>query len=99
MRTHHQWRHKSKHQQICATCKQVRRWNGVSWRYRKQGQLVKERPPCLGGRTDSERYRELRKIVEAYQSAPDDAAVLFAMMSWKHGEYCKAGTCVPKESK
>ena len=52
----HTWRHKSTHQQICSRCGQVRRWNGTRWLYRKQGQLVRQRPTCGEKRTDSERY-------------------------------------------
>ena len=69
MRTHHQWRQKSKHQQICAICGQVKRWDGFRWLYRKQGQLVRERPACKGERSDSDRYAELRALVEAWQTA------------------------------
>ena len=65
----HTWRHKSTHQQICSRCGQVRRWNGTRWLYRKQGQLVRQRPTCGEKRTDSERYADLRALVEAWQSA------------------------------
>lgn len=27
----HQWRQKSKHQQICTICGQVKRWDGFRW--------------------------------------------------------------------
>ena len=63
----HTWRHKSTHQQICARCGQVRRWNGTRWLYRKQGQLVRQRPTCGEKRTDTDRYAELRALVEAWQ--------------------------------
>ncbi len=43
---HHVWLHKSKHQQRCKHCGQVRRWNGTRWLYRRQGQLVRQRPEC-----------------------------------------------------
>lgn len=69
MRSHHTWRLKSKHQQICSRCGQVRRWNGTRWLYRKHGELVRQRPTCGEKRTDSERYAELRKLVEAWQEA------------------------------
>ena len=65
----HTWRHKSTHQQICERCGQVRRWNGTRWLYRKQGQLVRQRPTCGEKRTDMERYAELRALVEAWQTA------------------------------
>ena len=65
----HSWRHKSTHQQICERCGQVRRWNGTRWLYRKQGQLVRQRPTCGEKRTDMERYAELRALVEAWQTA------------------------------
>ena len=65
----HTWRHKSTHQQICSRCGQVRRWNGTRWLYRKHGELVRQRPTCGEKRTDSERYAELRKLVEAWQEA------------------------------
>ena len=63
----HTWRHKSTHQQICARCGQVRRWNGTRWLYRKHGELVRQRPTCGEKRTDSDRYAELRALVEAWQ--------------------------------
>ena len=63
----HTWRHKSTHQQICSRCGQVRRWNGTRWLYRKHGELVRQRPTCGEKRTDSERYAELRALVEAWQ--------------------------------
>ena len=65
----HTWRHKSTHQQICSRCGQVRRWNGTRWLYRKHGELVRQRPTCGEKRTDSDRYAELRKLVEAWQEA------------------------------
>lgn len=67
-RAHHQWRQKSKWQQICAICGQVRRWNGEAWRYRKEGALVLERQPCRGDRSVEDRYAELRALVEAWQT-------------------------------
>ncbi len=76
MRISHRWRQKSKHQQICAVCGQVKRWNGFRWLYRKQGQLVRERPACKGERTDSERYAELRNLVEAWQAKREDALLI-----------------------
>ena len=65
----HRWHHKSKHQQICGNCGQVRRWDGSRWLFRKQGQLVRQRPTCGEKRTDMERYAELRALVEAWQTA------------------------------
>lgn len=82
MRTHHQWRQKSKHQQICTICGQVKRWDGFRWLYRKQGQLVRERPVCKGERTDTERYAELRALVEAWQS--HQAGSSTALAEWRH---------------
>ena len=89
MRSHHTWRLKSKHQQICSLCGQVRRWNGTRWLYRKLGQLVRERPNCGDKRTDSDRYAELRALVEELQRA---AASPFAgtdeqikrLLEWSH---------------
>lgn len=75
-RAHHQWRQKSKWQQICAICGQVRRWNGEAWRYRKEGALVLERQPCRGDRSVEDRYAELRKLVEAWQARREDALLL-----------------------
>jgi hypothetical protein len=37
----------------------VRRWNGTRWLYRKQGQLVRQRPTCGEKRTDTDRNDEL----------------------------------------
>ena len=71
----HTWRHKSTHQQICSRCGQVRRWNGTRWLYRKQGQLVRQRPTCGEKRTDSERYADLRALVEAWAGALTDLVV------------------------
>ena len=65
----HRWHHKSKHQQICGNCGQVRRWDGSRWLFRKQGQLVRQRPTCGEKRTDTDRYAELRALVEAWQTA------------------------------
>lgn len=86
MRSHHTWRLKSKHQQICSRCGQVRRWNGTRWLYRKLGQLVRELPACGDRRTDSDRYSELRKLVEAYQTAKcyEDDEPLQALREWSH---------------
>ena len=87
MRSHHTWRLKSKHQQICSLCGQVRRWNGTRWLYRKLGQLVRERPNCGDRRTDSDRYAELRKLVEAYQNAknyPEAESLLVEIRNWSH---------------
>ena len=41
---------------------------------------------ATNSRTDSERYAELRKLVEAYQSAKsyDDDAPLQALRDWSH---------------
>ena len=41
---------------------------------------------CLTIRTDSDRYAELRKLVEAYQSAKsyDDDVPLQALRDWSH---------------
>ena len=41
---------------------------------------------CLTIRTDSDRYAELRKLVEAYQSAKsyDDDVPLQALRDWRH---------------
>ena len=82
----HTWRHKSTHQQICERCGQVRRWNGTRWLYRKQGQLVRQRPTCGEKRTDTDRYAELRALVEAYQNAKsyEDDAPLQALRDWSH---------------
>ena len=85
----HTWRHKSTHQQICARCGQVRRWNGTRWLYRKQGQLVRQRPTCGEKRTDSERYAELRQLVEQWQQWQrnpqyDTADASERLMDWKH---------------
>jgi len=42
--------------------------NSHDWCHKyKQGQMAKERPPSQGERTDSERYAELRKLVECWQ--------------------------------
>lgn len=86
MRFNHIWRYKSTHQQICPRCGQVRRWDGTRWLYRKLGQLVRERPNCGDKRTDSDRYAELRKLVEAYQTAKsyEDDAPLQALRDWSH---------------
>ena len=86
MRFNHIWRYKSTHQQLCPRCGQVRRWDGTRWLYRKLGELVRERPNCGDKRTDSERYAELRKLVEAYQSAKsyDDDVPLQALRDWSH---------------
>jgi hypothetical protein len=64
----------------------VRRWNGTRWLYRKHGELVRQRPTCGEKRTDSERYAELRALVEAYQSAKsyEDDAPLQALRDWSH---------------
>lgn len=83
MRKHHRWRQKSKHQQICSVCGQVKRWNGLHWLYRKQGQMVRKRPPCRGDRTDAERYAELRQMVEMWQATLSGES-LNALMDWKH---------------
>ena len=83
----HTWRHKSTHQQICSRCGQVRRWNGTRWLYRKHGELVRQRPTCGEKRTDSERYAELRKLVEAYQNAknyPEAESLLVEIRNWSH---------------
>lgn len=85
----HTWRHKSTHQQICARCGQVRRWNGTRWLYRKQGQLVRQRPTCGDRRTDSDRYAELRKLVETWQQWQRDPQYNTAdaserLMRWSH---------------
>ena len=82
----HRWHHKSKHQQICGNCGQVRRWDGSRWLFRKQGQLVRQRPTCGEKRTDMERYAELRALVEAFQSAKsyEDDAPLQALRDWNH---------------
>ena len=85
----HTWRHKSTHQQICARCGQVRRWNGTRWLYRKQGQLVRQRPTCGEKRTDSERYAELRALVETWQHWQrepryDQADAPERLMDWSH---------------
>ena len=85
----HTWRHKSTHQQICARCGQVRRWNGTRWLYRKQGQLVRQRPTCGDRRTDSDRYAELRQLVEQWQQWQrnpqyDTADASERLMDWKH---------------
>ena len=82
----HRWHHKSKHQQICGNCGQVRRWDGSRWLFRKQGQLVRQRPTCGEKRTDTDRYAELRKLVEAFQSAKsyEDEAPLQALRDWSH---------------
>ena len=85
----HTWRHKSTHQQICSRCGQVRRWNGTRWLYRKHGELVRQRPTCGEKRTDSDRYAELRALVEELQRA---AASPFAgadeqikrLLEWSH---------------
>ena len=85
----HTWRHKSTHQQICARCGQVRRWNGTRWLYRKQGQLVRQRPTCGEKRTDMERYAELRALVETWQHWQrepryDQADAPERLMDWSH---------------
>ena len=85
----HTWRHKSTHQQICARCGQVRRWNGTRWLYRKLGQLVRQRPTCGEKRTDTERYAELRALVEAWQKWQrepqyDQADASERLMDWSH---------------
>ncbi len=43
-------------------------------------------PACKGERTDSDRYAELRALVEAYQSAKsyDDDVPLQALRDWSH---------------
>jgi len=82
MRFNHDWRYKSRHQQICSRCGQVRRWNGTRWMYRKLGKLVHERPNCVDKRTDSDRYAELRALVEAWQS--HQAASSTALAEWRH---------------
>ena len=82
MRFNHIWRYKSTHQQICSRCGQVRRWNGTRWLYRKLGQLVRERPNCGDKRTDSDRYAELRKLVEAWQSHTVGSSQTLA--EWRH---------------
>lgn len=89
MRKHHRWRQKSKHQQICSVCGQVKRWDGLHWLYRKQGQMVRERPPCQGERTDAERYAELRQMVEEWQHWQrepryDQADASELLMNWSH---------------
>ena len=89
MTGNHTWRHKSTHQQICARCGQVRRWNGTRWLYRKQGQLVRQRPTCGEKRTDMERYAELRALVEAWQHWQrepryDQADASQRLMNWSH---------------
>ena len=85
----HRWHHKSKHQQICGKCGQVRRWDGSRWLFRKQGQLVRQRPTCGEKRTDSERYAELRALVEAWQHWQrepryDQADAPERLMDWSH---------------
>ena len=82
----HRWHHKSKHQQICGNCGQVRRWDGSRWLFLKQGQLVRQRPTCGEKRTDTDRYAELRALVEAFQSAKsyEDDAPLQALRDWSH---------------
>jgi len=80
---YHKWRQKSKHQQICTICGQVKRWDGFRWLYRKQGQLVRERPACKGERTDSDRYAELRALVEAWQKEPS-GYTLTPLLDWRH---------------
>ena len=85
----HTWRHKSTHQQICARCGQVRRWNGTRWLYRKHGELVRQRPTCGEKRTDSERYAELRALVETWQHWQrepryDQADAPERLMDWSH---------------
>jgi len=82
-RAHHQWRQKSKWQQICAICGQVRRWNGEAWRYRKEGALVLERQPCHGDRSVEDRYAELRALVEAWQKEPS-GYTLTPLLDWRH---------------
>lgn len=82
MGQHHTWRHKSRHQQICSRCGQVRRWNGTRWLYRKLGELVRERQACEGGRSDSDRYPELRALVDAWQS--HQAGSSTALAEWRH---------------
>lgn len=87
MRSHHTWRLKSKHQQICSLCGQVRRWNGTRWLYRKLGQLVRERPNCGDKRTDSDRYAELRKLVESWQHSDnqrDHQERAARILNWSH---------------
>lgn len=79
----HTWRHKSTHQQICSRCGQVRRWNGTRWLYRKHGELVRQRPTCGEKRTDSDRYAELRKLVECWQKNLGQAHK-DALIQWKH---------------
>ena len=89
MTGNHTWRHKSTHQQICARCGQVRRWNGTRWLYRKHGELVRQRPTCGEKRTDSERYAELRALVETWQHWQrepryDQADAPERLMDWSH---------------
>ena len=91
MRFNHDWRYKSTHQQICSRCGQVRRWNGTRWLYRKLGELVHERPNCVDKRTDSDRYAELRALVEAWKdhvTGPTGPAVYHdtdaALIDWRH---------------
>ena len=79
----HTWRHKSPHQQICSRCGQVRRWNGTRWLYRKHGELVRQRPTCGEKRTDSERYAELRALVETWQKNLGQAHK-DALIQWRH---------------
>ena len=85
----HTWRHKATHQQICARCGQVRRWNGTRWLYRKLGQLVRQRPTCGEKRTDTDRYAELRALVEAWQKWQRDphynqVDVCERLTDWSH---------------
>jgi hypothetical protein len=61
----------------------VRRWNGTRWLYRKQGQLVRQRPTCGEKRTDTDRYAELRKLVECWQKNLGQAHK-DALIQWKH---------------
>jgi len=46
------------------------------------GQLVRERPNCGEKRTDSARYNELRKLVEAWQSHTVESSQSLA--DWRH---------------
>ena len=67
----------------------MRRWNGTRWLYRKQGQLVRQRPTCGEKRTDSERYAELRALVETWQHWQrepryDQADAPERLMDWSH---------------
>ena len=85
----HTWRHKSTHQQICSRCGQVRRWNGTRWLYRKHGELVRQRPTCGEKRTDSDRYAELRALVEELQRSASSPFAgtdeqIKRLLEWSH---------------